>query len=185
MENRCFIDEAKAHIGFQKLLKPEQNLCLETLLSGRDVLAILPTGFGKSLIYQLFPFVMSLKHGIPLASTDYFMLVITPLNSIMTDQCSSLAKQGIKSCAIDFTCSQAETYTLSDSGSDSDDDESTGHISSKVPLSEIERGLFQVVYAHPEALLKSRRGAEFMARVAEGGRLVGIAVDEAHMILEW
>ena len=35
-------------------LKPEQKEALEFLLSGRDVLAILPTGFGKSLIYQVF-----------------------------------------------------------------------------------------------------------------------------------
>ena len=35
-------------------LKLEQKEALEFLLSGRDVLTILPTGFGKSLIYQVF-----------------------------------------------------------------------------------------------------------------------------------
>ena len=35
-------------------LKAEHSEALEALISGRDVVAILPTGFGKSLIFQLF-----------------------------------------------------------------------------------------------------------------------------------
>ena len=35
-------------------LKPEQTQVVEALLAGKDVLAILPTGFGKRLIYQVF-----------------------------------------------------------------------------------------------------------------------------------
>ena len=35
-------------------LKAEQYEALEAIISGRDVIAILPTGFGKSLIFQLF-----------------------------------------------------------------------------------------------------------------------------------
>ena len=34
--------------------KPEQKQAVEALLAGQDVMAILPTGFGKSLIYQMF-----------------------------------------------------------------------------------------------------------------------------------
>ena len=36
------------------ILKEEQKLAVEALLSGEDVMAILPTGFGKSIIYQSF-----------------------------------------------------------------------------------------------------------------------------------
>jgi superfamily II DNA helicase RecQ len=35
-------------------LKPEQEIAVRDLLEGKDVLAVLPTGFGKSLIYQTF-----------------------------------------------------------------------------------------------------------------------------------
>ncbi len=38
-------------------LKPEQEVCLVHILNGGDVLALLPTGFGKSLIYQSLPIV--------------------------------------------------------------------------------------------------------------------------------
>ena len=36
------------------ILKDEQKLAIEALMSGKDVLAVLPTGFGKSVIYQSF-----------------------------------------------------------------------------------------------------------------------------------
>ena len=35
-------------------LKPEQEVAVMSLLVGKDVLAVLPTGYGKSLIYQMF-----------------------------------------------------------------------------------------------------------------------------------
>ena len=35
-------------------LKPEQEVAVKALLDGRDVLAVLPTGFGKSMIFQTF-----------------------------------------------------------------------------------------------------------------------------------
>ncbi len=38
-------------------LKPEQEECLVHILNGGDVVALLPTGFGYSLIYQLLPIV--------------------------------------------------------------------------------------------------------------------------------
>ena len=42
---------AKERFGIQKL-HPEQARAIEALLSGRDTLVVLPTGYGKSLIYQ-------------------------------------------------------------------------------------------------------------------------------------
>ena len=50
------VELQKCLFRFPKIesLKPEQKEALEFLLSGRDVLAILPTGFGTSLIYQVF-----------------------------------------------------------------------------------------------------------------------------------
>ena len=37
------------------VLKPKQVICLENLFLNKDVLAVLPTGFGKSLIFHLLP----------------------------------------------------------------------------------------------------------------------------------
>ena len=63
-------------------LKAEQYEALEAIISGRDVIAILPTGFGKSLIFQLFC-------DVKLASNpNTCILVVAPLKSIMEDQIS-------------------------------------------------------------------------------------------------
>ena len=64
-------------------LKPEQQEAVECLLAGRDVLAILPTGFGKSLIYQVFGEVKQSS-----------VLVISPLNSIVEEQVVELSELG-------------------------------------------------------------------------------------------
>ncbi|CAH3156858.1 unnamed protein product [Porites lobata] len=58
------------------ILKDEQRLAVEALMSGKDVLAVLPTGFGKSVIYQSFVITKD--------SSSTF--VIIPLRSIIDDQ---------------------------------------------------------------------------------------------------
>ena len=42
------------------VLKEEQKLTVEALLSGKDVMAVLPIGFGKSIIYQSFVIVKNI-----------------------------------------------------------------------------------------------------------------------------
>ena len=50
-------------------LKPEQEQAVRNLYLGKDVLAVLPTGFGKSHIYQAFSFLKSCENtGATLAS---------------------------------------------------------------------------------------------------------------------
>ena len=55
-------------------LKAEQSEVLEALISSHDVIAILLTGFGKSLIFQLFCEVK------PALNPNTFILVVAPLN---------------------------------------------------------------------------------------------------------
>jgi superfamily II DNA/RNA helicase len=43
---------ARERLGFERL-RPGQQEAVEALVSGRDVLAVMPTGYGKSAIYQL------------------------------------------------------------------------------------------------------------------------------------
>lgn len=68
-----------------------QQRIAETVMAGRDALAILPTGTGKSLCYQL-----------PALSrydkTGALTVVISPLVALMADQVTGLEKQGISSC---------------------------------------------------------------------------------------
>ena len=68
-----------------------QQLIVESAMQGRDVLAILPTGTGKSLCYQ-----------IPALSrydkTGALTVVISPLVALMADQVAGLQRLGITSC---------------------------------------------------------------------------------------
>lgn len=79
-------------------LRKEQEDCLTNLVNGKDVFAILPTGFGKSLIFQLFPRVMSaLNEKDDAVST---IIVISPLVAIMKDQVDQLMKIAVSATAI-------------------------------------------------------------------------------------
>ena len=65
--------------------RPFQEQIINTVLEGEDVLAILPTGGGKSLCYQL-----------PALLLEGAVLVISPLIALMEDQVKQLEKRGIK-----------------------------------------------------------------------------------------
>ena len=70
-------------------LKDEQFLAVKELMQGNDVLAVFPTGFGKSRIYQAFT---SLKNMDTNQST--LVLVISPLDSLIKDQLIDLKNLG-------------------------------------------------------------------------------------------
>jgi len=77
--------EAGRRLGYQ-YMKPEQVDVVVKILQGRDVFAILPTGFGKSLCYACLPsaFDILLKQE----SGHSLVIVVTPLLAIVKDQVS-------------------------------------------------------------------------------------------------
>ena len=77
-----------------KVLRKEQKACFLNLARGGDVFAILPTGFGKSLIFQLFPRVSS-----ALCSSEVKPLV-SPLVLVMRDQVEQLKQLGFSAAPI-------------------------------------------------------------------------------------
>jgi len=78
----------KQYWGYDSF-RPMQEEIVNSALSGKDVLAILPTGGGKSVCFQV-PALM--KEGIA--------LVITPLIALMKDQVQNLNSRGIKALAV-------------------------------------------------------------------------------------
>ena len=65
-------------------LKDGQILALNSLLRGKDVFAVLPTGYGKSLIYQCF-----VHAQLEIISGNPSIIVISPLKSIVQEQLKS------------------------------------------------------------------------------------------------
>jgi ATP-dependent DNA helicase RecQ len=78
----------KQYWGFDEFRDPQLPI-MESILSGRDTVALLPTGGGKSLCYQL-----------PALISKGKVLVISPLISLMQDQVQSLRKRNIMADAI-------------------------------------------------------------------------------------
>lgn len=94
-------------------LKPPQKEALKSFYDKKDTFVCLPTGFGKSLIYQLTPFLAAMRDGEQsLTQTEMITLVVTPLNSIMKDQVMSLAKKNIPACYVDMSMTSGESYRL-------------------------------------------------------------------------
>lgn len=78
--------------------RPLQEEIINTLLQGEDVVAILPTGGGKSLCYQL-----------PALMMEGTALVVSPLIALMYDQVQNLNKKGIPAAALHSGLSKSET----------------------------------------------------------------------------
>lgn len=73
----------KEYFGHEAF-RPAQETVIDNILSGKDVLAIMPTGAGKSICYQ-----------IPALMLDGVTLVVSPLISLMRDQVMALVQNGV------------------------------------------------------------------------------------------
>ena len=77
-------------------LKDEQKKCIAALLQKKDVLGLLPTGFGKSLIFQLYPRIFELVNG----RKNCHVIIVSALNAITEEQVQELADIGISAVAV-------------------------------------------------------------------------------------
>ena len=82
--------------GYQRF-RPRQEEIIRAALAGKDTLALLPTGGGKSLCFQ-----------VPALAMGGLCLVVSPLIALMKDQVSRLKKLGVPARAIISTMSAAE-----------------------------------------------------------------------------
>ena len=86
----------KTYYGYDSF-RPGQKDIVDAVLSGRDVLAVMPTGAGKSICYQ-----------VPAMCMEGITLVVSPLISLMKDQVSSLVQAGIPAAYLNSSLSQAQ-----------------------------------------------------------------------------
>ena len=94
---RELLAEQFGHPGF----RAHQVRVLGPLLAGRSVLAVLPTGAGKSLCYQ-----------VPALLTDGLTLVVSPLISLMQDQVATLRRRGVAAAYLNSFLGPEERRTI-------------------------------------------------------------------------
>ncbi|CAH9075950.1 unnamed protein product [Cuscuta epithymum] len=134
------------HFGYSSL-KHFQKQALQAWLSHKDCLLLAATGSGKSLCFQ-----------IPALLTGKVVVVISPLISLMHDQCLKLAKHGISACFL-----------------------GSGQIDRTVEHKAMD-GLYSIVYVCPETILRLIRPLQSLA---EGRGIALFAIDEVHCVSKW
>ncbi|MDE6716299.1 MAG: RecQ family ATP-dependent DNA helicase [Muribaculaceae bacterium] len=129
--------------------RPLQEDIIDSVLKGADTIGLMPTGGGKSLTFQV-PGIMS-PHGIT--------LVITPIISLMKDQCDALVQKGIKAIYLHSGLTYAET---------------------RKAIEKCVNGNVRFLYISPERI----QSKGFLANIREM-KIIQIVMDEAHCISQW
>ncbi|MFE2696945.1 DEAD/DEAH box helicase [Streptomyces mirabilis] len=142
------------------MLKPAQQRVIGAVAEGRNVLALLPTGFGKSYTFQL-----------PALVLPGTTLVISPLVALMHDQALEL-NRSIGGAV------RALISPLRESSSRAGKTEVADQL-----LGRQDHGI-RMVYVSPERLCQ-RRFRELVRKAVAAGRVTRIAVDEAHTMIQW
>ncbi|KAJ3669536.1 hypothetical protein LUZ60_011486 [Juncus effusus] len=134
------------HFGFG-ILKDFQKEALNAWSNNKDCLVLAATGSGKSLCFQL-----------PALLTEKVVVVISPLISLMHDQCLKLARHGVPAC----------------------------FLGSGQPDSQVEKkamnGAYKIVYVCPETIV---RLMEPLKRLAQNPGIALFAIDEVHCVSKW
>ena len=87
------------------VLKSKQVEAIRCVYEGKDVFVFLPTGFGKTICFEVLPFLFDYKHGkVGNTSTaterGSVVVVVSPLVSLMTDQVYSLRSRGVSAAVM-------------------------------------------------------------------------------------
>ena len=138
-----------------------QTNAITSILEGRDTIVCLPTGHGKSLIFQCIPWCRKFNKGLRTKDKEptYSVLVVSPLISLMNEQVEYLQKRGLSAVRLQ-------------SGLDKDSED------------ELLSGRVTYIFGSPESLEERKWRSMLLSEVYQK-YLAAVFVDEAHCIDLW
>ncbi|ESQ32235.1 hypothetical protein EUTSA_v10003644mg [Eutrema salsugineum] len=128
-------------------LKSFQREALSTWFAHKDCLVLAATGSGKSLCFQ-----------IPALLTGKVVVVISPLISLMHDQCLKLSMHKISACFL-----------------------GSGQLDNRIEQKAMQ-GMYQIIYVCPETVVRLIKPLQ---RLAQTHGIALFAIDEAHCVSKW
>ena len=135
--------------------KPKQLEAINNILNGHDTLAILPTSYGKSMIYQLLPSVCKMVPGQP---ENAIIIIFSPLKALIQNQIEETNNYSkslnLRACSLDGS------------------------------YKEISSGRYNIIIDTPEAWLDNSRWQEMLSSNLFRRNVKCFVVDEAHKV-EW
>lgn len=149
------INQKNEEYFHHKPISDEQMMYLRYILSGKDVLAVMPTGSGKSLCFQL-----------PALCFKGATIVVTPIISLMQDQVQRFEDMGLKDIAVAINSAMSEENGI----------RAERH---NIYLDTI-KGKHKILFVSPERL-EDEKFIEFAKRAD----IDFLAIDEAHCISLW
>lgn len=150
------LEQLTVHAGHVFKLKLEQEHAINCLLEGRDVFAVMPTGYGKSAIFQLFVMAMNCKKISLGREPNTTVLVICPLSSIIEDH----VKEGT---SLGMNCVSMQHF-MESSGGDN----------------------FQIIFASAEQALDKKFAELLKDKSTDlHNRVDLLVVDESHTVEIW
>lgn len=173
------VQKALLSAGYDNIvLKVKQVICLESLYLKKDLVAVLPTGYGKSLVFQVLPRLLREREErqerdtrVTTSATKSVVLVVSPLNALMYDQISKLRARGVEAAVLGVR-----------KGNDTDSPVISQWEGARESIT---LAGYEIVFCHPEAFLSCNDGLEVLQSSVYLSAVKAVVVDEAHCILEW
>ena len=175
-------------------LKVKQYKVLESLFLGRDTIGVLPTGYGKSVLFHLLPFIFDHRNiNHTNVKNGSIVLVIAPLNALIENQLSILKSRGIEAVVLNTV----RKHNIVSVDEDEDDEEeyidrpeeerelNILSLNNTTEKNIVTDGKLKLIYAHPEAFISCREGRQILLSEALQMRVIACVVDEGHLIEEW
>ncbi|XP_071101795.1 ATP-dependent DNA helicase RecQ-like [Haliotis cracherodii] len=147
-------------------IRPNQKTVIERYLDGKDVLFCSPTGSGKSLTFELSPYLYKAVENTSHAT----VIVVSPLIALMKKQTEKCVSLGLKAVYMNDVAQEATPTN----------DDSLVSTIEKLTVDDIRDGEADIIFTSPESILGHHRN--IVTELDKEKHLKAVFIDEAHCI---